>query len=214
MKKLCVMGVLMLAMAPALAEAQNCAGAPSFGQAPFQVGVATAFQDGARGVGGTIAAGGESLFAGAQLSMLSFSNVDASHTNIAAFGGADLAVDPDRRLFVCPAALVGFGSGPDVGAVDISTIDFRGGGSIGLIAHDRDPIMVVPSFGLSMGWQRMKASWSGQTATDSDTFGIASLGVGFIFNKRVGIVPSISVPFSAPQSDVTFTLGLAYNFGR
>jgi hypothetical protein len=213
MKKLCVIAVVMLA-APAAAEAQNCAGAPSFGQAPFQVGVATAFQDGARGVGGTFAAGGESVFAGAQLSMLSFSNVDAHQTNIAAFGGADVAVDPDRRLFVCPAALVGFGSGPDVGTADISTIDFRGGGRVGLIAHDTDQIMVVPSFGLSLGWQRMKASLSGQTATDSETFGVASLGVGFVFNRRIGIVPSISIPFSAPQSDVTFTLGMAYNFGR
>jgi hypothetical protein len=74
--------------------------------------------------------------------------------------------------------------------------------------------MVVPTFGLAAAWQRVTAEFRGAEQHQSDTFGVANLGVGFILDRRVGITPRISIPFSVSDSDVVFTLSLAFNFGR
>ncbi|MGH9253237.1 MAG: hypothetical protein ACRD3C_01570 [Vicinamibacterales bacterium] len=194
------------------AEAQLCGGAPSFAQAPMQVGVSAAFRDGAQGVGGHFAGGGQALFGGVGLGVVNFSDLDATQTNITAFGGADLGVSGTNSVFVCPVAAVRFGVGPDIGPIDVSSVGLHGGGSVGVIASSTPSLMVVPTFGLAAAWQRVTFD-TGTTERDvSDTFGIANLGVGFIFNRNVGITPSISIPFSVADSDVVFTLAFAFNF--
>jgi hypothetical protein len=47
----------------------------------------------------------------------------------------------------------------------------------------------------------------------TDTTGAANVGVGFIFNERIGITPSIVIPFSVADSDVVFSLAFTFNFG-
>ena len=208
----CVIGASLFFVSSA--EAQLCGGAPSFAQTPMQVGVATAFRDGAQGVGGHFAGGGEALFGGAGIRRVNFSPFDATETGVSAFAGADLAVAENQNVFVCPLASVSFASGPDIGGVDVSSVGFEGGGSVGVIASSTNTFMVLPTFGLAAAWRRVTADFRGAEQHQSDTFGIANLGVGFIFNRHVGITPSISIPFSVSDSDVVFTLALAFNFGR
>ena len=197
------------------AEAQLCAGLPSFRDQPMQVGLAASFTDGARGVGGTFAFGGESLFAGAGVSVLNFSDLDSLATDVSAFVGADLQADTDGRVFLCPSGAVGFGVGPDLGAVDISTAALRGGGQVGVIASDQSGLLVIPTFGLFAIYSNVTAEFGGSEESSSDTSGLANLGVGFVFNRNVGITPSIAIPFSAAGgSDVIFTLQFTFNFGR
>jgi hypothetical protein len=43
---------------------------------------------------------------------------------------------------------------------------------------------------------------------------VASLGVGFIVNRNVGITPSLAIPFSAGSDDPVFTIRITFNFGR
>ena len=65
---------LLLVASPAYA--QLCLGAPTFRTAPYQVGIAASFTDGARGVEGTFAGGGETVFAGAGVSVVNFTVID------------------------------------------------------------------------------------------------------------------------------------------
>jgi hypothetical protein len=58
----------------------------------MQVGVATAFRDGAQGVGGQFAGGGEALFGGVGVRRVKFSASDATETGVSAFAGADLTL--------------------------------------------------------------------------------------------------------------------------
>jgi hypothetical protein len=54
----------------------------------------------------------------------------------------------------------------------------------------------------------------GAEATESDTHGLATFGVGFVFNRRIGITPGISVPFGIlGGSEVAFALAFAMGFG-
>ena len=212
--KLVVSMAIVLLLAASSAEAQFCGGNPSFRDEPYQVGVSTFFTDGARGVEGTFAGGGESLFAGVGVSVTNFTAVDVRATGVAAFAGAEFATDQRSKVLLCPVLRLGFSSGPDIGPVDVSTASVRGGATVGVIASDMDGLMVVPFFGLAAVYDRVTSDFGGVETSFSDTGGIADLGVGFLFNRNVGITPLISVPFSTGGSDVIFTLRLSFNFGK
>jgi hypothetical protein len=195
------------------AEAQLCIGSPSFAQAPLQVGVNASFREGANGVGGHFAGGGQALFGGVGVGVVNFTDLDATETRVIAFGGAELGVDGNDRVFVCPVAAVRFGAGPDIGAIDVSSVGLEGGGSVGVIASSTPSLMVVPTFGLAAAWQRVTLDAGTVERDVSDTFGIANMGVGFIFNRRIGITPSLSIPFSVSDSDAIFHIAFSFNVG-
>lgn len=196
------------------AEAQLCVGAPSFRDNRFQVGVTAALSDGAQGVGGSFGGGGEDFFGVAGVSVLNFSDMDSSATSVSGTLGADLQADQGGRVFVCPVGQVAFGAGPDLGPVDISTFTLSGGGSVGVVASQTDALTVIPTFGLFAVHTRVTAEVGGSERTDSDPSGLASIGVGFLFNRNVAIVPAVLVPFSASNGDAVFSIHLAFNFGR
>jgi hypothetical protein len=48
----------------------------------------------------------------------------------------------------------------------------------------------------------------------SETYGLASLGVGFIFNSNIAVRPSVNIPLGSDLSnDPTFGLTVGYSFG-
>jgi hypothetical protein len=196
------------------ADAQTCAGAPSFRDNPFQIGVSAAFRDGAQGVGGSFAGGGDDIFGVAGVSVLNFSNLDSSATSVSGSIGADLQADQGGRVFVCPVGQIAFGAGPDFGAVDISTFTLSGGGSVGVVASQGNTLAVIPTFGLFAVHTRLTAEARGQEETESDASGLASIGVGFVFNRNVAIIPEVLVPFSAGNADAVFSIHFAFSFGR
>lgn len=210
----CVLALLLVLGVAGAAEAQLCAGAPSFRDGPMQVGLGASFTDGARGVGGSFAYGGGSLFAGAGVSVLNFTEIDSLSTSITASAGADLQADDDGRVFVCPEGAVGFGVGPDLGPVDVSTASVRGGGNVGIVASNTPGLRVIPTFGLFAIYSNVTSEFGSIEESASDTSGLANLGVGFVFNRNVGVLPLLSIPFSTVGgSDVVFTLQFTFNFG-
>ena len=148
MKLVLTSALAMILLSTIPAEAQLCAGAPSFRDNPLQVGASAAFRGGAQGVGGSFAAGGESLFAAAGVSVLNVDDVDSSATTVSGTIGVDLQADDNGRVFLCPIGQVAFTAGPDFGPVDVSTITLTGGVSLGVIASQSDALTVIPTFGL------------------------------------------------------------------
>jgi len=206
--------LLTILVAARPASAQTCLGAPSFRVAPYQAGVAASFTEGLRQVEGTFAGGGESLFAGAGVSVLNFTDIDERTAGVSAFAGAEFATDQRNRVLLCPIVRLGFLAGPDFGPVDLSSVTLQGGGSIGVIAAEDGDLMVVPFFGLSVGYTRVSTEVAGIEESDSDTGGVADLGVGLILTRTVGITPQVSIPFSSGGSDAVFTIRFTFQFGR
>jgi hypothetical protein len=212
MKLAVPVAVVILAVASS-ASAQICSGNPSFRNGPYQVGITAAVTDGAQGVGGTFAGGGESLFAGVGLSVLNYSGIDARSTTVSGFGGAEFATDDRNTVLFCPVAELSFGVGPDIGAVDISTLGLQAGVNVGVVASDAGGLMVVPTFGLAAVVQRVSADFGALETSDTDTGGVANVGVGLIFNRNVAVTPRLLIPFSTGSNDVIFTVTLSFNFG-
>ena len=215
MRSACVATVMLSTLLiTRTAEAQVCAGNPSFANRPYQASITAAFTEGAHAMGGGFGAGSESFFASAGVSVINFRELDATSTQISAGAGAELATNQRRTVFVCPLASVSFGSGPDVGGIDVSTINLGAGGSIGVIASQTAALMIVPTFGLAAIYSRVSAEFQGRDATESDSSGRASVGVGFILNENVGITPALAIPFSAGNADPIFEIRLSFGFGR
>lgn len=208
----CVLLLTLVAAKPA--SAQICLGAATFRDAPYQAAVAASFTEGVREVEGSFAGGGESVFAGAGVSVVRFTPGNERTAGVSAFAGAEFATDQGDRVLLCPVVRLGFLAGPDFGPVDVSSVALQGGASVGVIASQQGDLMVVPFFGLSAVYQRVSTDVGGIESSASDTGGVADLGVGLIFNRTVAITPLVSIPFSAGGSDAVFTIRLSFNFGR
>jgi hypothetical protein len=206
-----LMGAVILTASPA--QAQLCAGAPSFRTAPYQVGVNTAFTSGAQGVGGHFAAGGGTLFGGGGVGFVNYSDLDSSAAEVSGFAGADLSLTSSERVFVCPMAQIAFGVGPDIGIVDASTFAVEGGGSVGVMASQTEGLSIIPTFAVTVIYTKVSFDTGAVDNSQSDGSGVASVGVGFLLNENVSITPSIGIPFSTSDSDPIFRIRFAFQFG-
>jgi hypothetical protein len=204
--------VLVLAAKPA--AAQLCVGNPSFVYGAYQPSIAAGFSSGVRGVEAGVAAGGNTLFGGAGLLLMNFTDIDVKTAGVYGNVGAELAVDRANKIMVCPAVRLDVLAGPDVGPVDNSTVALQGGASIGMIVSDQGDMQIVPFFGLALVHNRLSSSFAGSETTFTDNGGHADFGVGFVFNHTTGIIPSVSVPFDLGGSDATFMIRFAFNFGK
>jgi hypothetical protein len=206
--------LVLLVLAAKPAAAQLCTGNPSFVYAPYQASIAAMFSNGVRGIEAGAAAGGKTIYGGAGLLVLNFTDINVRTAGVFAHVGAELAADRANKVMFCPAVRLDVLAGPDVGPVDNSSIALQGGGSIGMIVSDSNDMQIVPFFGLAVVHTRFSTSIGGGETTFSDNGGHADLGVGFIFNHTAGITPSVSIPFSTGGSDATFMIKFAFNFGK
>ena len=196
------------------AAAQLCVGNPSLAYAPYQASLGASFSESVRGIDAAFAAGGQTIFGGAGVSILNFTDIDVRTAGVFGFDGAELAVDKENKIMFCPLARLDVLAGPDIGPVDVSSTAFQGGASIGVIVSDMGDMQVVPFFGLALVYERLKSDFANTETTFSDTGGVADLGVGLVFNKTAAITPLVSIPFGVGASDFTFTIRFAFNFGR
>ena len=195
-------------------QAQVCSGAPSFREAPGQIDVSAAFSADAQAFGASATAGGRTAFGGGGFAVTSFDGPLSTATSVSGTVGADLPVDRDERVFVCPFGSAAFTIGPDVGSINVNGFSVLGGAQVGVLAAESGNLRVIPTFGVALLYQRVTLDAPGfQPSAESDTSGLATIGVGFVFNGRTGLIPAIVIPFAIPDPDVAFSLSFAFNFG-
>jgi hypothetical protein len=120
------------------AEAQLCRGGPSFAALPYQVAAIAEFGDDTRGFGGDFFVGGRYLFGGAGFAVRDVESTNSTATEVTSRVGLDLPVSRVQRIHVCPSGFVSFGTGPDVGDVDVSTFRVGAGVRAGVAVRDTD----------------------------------------------------------------------------
>jgi hypothetical protein len=208
----------LLCLAGADASAQTCVGLPSFSQAPYQASAGMAFAEGVQAFGGGGALGSENIFIGGTLAFTSVDAADATATSFGAQFGAPYVLSERERIEVCPVGSVIVTSGPDLDQdgveVDVSGVGLRGGGRMGLVAFESGNVEVVPTFGLDIAYDRVKAETGTDEATVRDTYVIVRAGVGFVLNRNLAVVPALSVPLGVDDSDPEFSFVVAYQFGQ
>jgi hypothetical protein len=122
---------------------------------------------------------------------------------------------------LCPVARLALGMGPDAEAgnssVDNSSTDLHFGLALGTEMGANRQLRILPTAGLGLQHTKLKSEVTGPgagTSEISETYGLARLGVGFVFNQQISVRPTIDIPVASDLvSDPTFGLTVGYNFG-
>jgi hypothetical protein len=209
---------------PTLASGQVCSGFASFAEGPFQVFGSAGFNDNAKSFGGGFAFGGAGPFGQLSIGTTTFNDLDGSSFNFAGGAGYQFTLDQRGLVHLCPAASVAFASGPnniDVfgdGSVvlDLSETDLVFGLGIGAVASRSGQTQIIPNGSLAFVSATAKGSddVSGTSDSQSETFGLFTMGLGFVFNQVFTLHPSVTIPFGLDGASTTFGVTLSVTFGQ
>jgi hypothetical protein len=73
---------------------------------------------------------------------------------------------------------------------------------------------VVPTVGMEIRRASASGEFLGVEETASDTYALANLGVGLVFNSRMALTPMVAIPFGLEGSDALFGVAFSMHFGR
>jgi hypothetical protein len=219
MRRSLVVSLALLAVVRAPAVAQTCEGLASFSAGQMQVAGNAQFSEFTNSWGGSFSYGLPSgLYGGASLSTTSFDGIDQNSLGIGAHAGYQMAVGRTGQFQLCPVARLGLGMGPDDDAANInsSSTDAHFGLALGTSMGANPRMRILPTAGLGLQYSKAKVENTapgGATLEGSDTYGLARLGIGFVFNQQIAVRPSIDIPLGLDNSDASFGITVGYNFG-
>jgi hypothetical protein len=197
--------------------AQACLGMPSFASGPMQVAGGATFGDGATAFGGSFGYGAPTgLYGKAGVGTTSYDGLDASSFDFGVSGGYQIKLKPSQKTEVCPVASLSFGSGPnDVGGdIDMSSRNISFGAAAGMSVGHNPRLMILPNASFQFANTRLEIESATLSGANSESYGLLTLGTGFVFNSRFSVNPSISIPVGLSGSDAAFGLAGAINFGN
>ena len=208
---------LCVAFAASTADAQTCQGYSSFSAGPLRVGGDLGFGNDVSIYAADLSYSprGNKLFIGGALGAASFDGLDGTALALGGQGGYQIEVKSmSHQVQVCPVASIQYLSGPsDINGsgIDMSTLSFQGGMQVGARFRGSPQLELVPTGGLSIAHTSVELDGSGADAL-TDTYGILSLGTGFVFNRNLSLVPLLSIPMGLEGADPSFQLSVSYNF--
>jgi hypothetical protein len=221
MRRSLVVSLALLAVFGSRAVAQTCQGLAPFSAGQLQVAGSAHFGEFSNTWGGSVTYGIPSgIYGGADLSTESFDNDGGSSLGIGAHAGYQMKLGRTGKMHLCPNASLALGMGPDDEANDInaSQTHLKFGLALGTEMGSTPRMRIIPTGGLGLQYSKAKVedtSPGGTTVEDSETYGVARLGVGFVFNQQISVRPTIDIPLGSDlYSDPTFGLSVGYNFGK
>ena len=219
MRRSLVVSLALLAIIRSQAAAQACQGLASFSAGQMQVAGNAQFGDLTNSFGAGVAYGLPSgLYAGANISTTSFDGADASSLGVGANVGYQMSVGKGSKISLCPVARLAIGMGPDEEAFDInsSSTDLHFGLAVGTQMGKNPRMQILPTAGLGLQHTKFKVEDTapgGSTVEASETYPLARIGVGLIFNQQISVRPTIDIPISSDLNETSFGVTVGYNFG-
>jgi hypothetical protein len=199
------------------AVAQTCVGMPSFAAGRMQVSGGAQFADGASSVGASFGYGSpKGLYGKAGIGSTSYDAFDGSSFDLNFAGGYQIRMQ-HRAAELCPVASLSLGSGPnDVlgSGVDMSNRTFAFGAAFGGSVGRNPQVRILPNASFQFANTRVTLDNGTSSPSDSETYGLLTLGTGFVFNSRYSLNPAVNIPIGLDGGDASFGLMGAINFGR
>ena len=96
----------------------------------------------------------------------------------------------------------------------MSSRTFAFGAAIGAQVGHNPQMQIVPNASFQFANTRLSMDDGTDSVADSESYGLLTLGTGFVFNSRYSLNPSLSIPMGLDGSDIAFGLSGAINFGR
>jgi hypothetical protein len=96
----------------------------------------------------------------------------------------------------------------------MSSRTFAFGGSVGVGVGGSSQVRILPNASFQFANTRATLDNGTISSSASESYGLLTLGSGFVFNSRFSLNPSLSFPVGLDGGDVSFGLIGAMNFGR
>ena len=209
---------LPLALLTTKAAAQTCVGMPSFASGQMQIAGGGTFADGGSSFGGTFGYGTpKGLYGKAGIGTTQYDAFDGSSFDVNLGGGYQIPLQTSGTAELCPIANLSLGSGPNdvFGAgVDMSSRTFALGATVGARVGHSTQVRILPNASFQFANTRVSVDDGTDSVADSESYGLLTLGTGFVFSSRFSVNPSISIPVGLDGSSASFGLVGAMNFGR
>ncbi len=218
MRRTLLLSLALPLMLGTKAAAQTCVGMPSFSSGHMQLAGGSSFADGANGFGGTFGYGApKGLYGKAGIGTTSYDGLDGSSFDFGVGGGYQIPLQTSRTAELCPVASLSLGSGPnDIAGsgVDLSSRTFAFGASLGALVNKSSKVQILPNAAFQFANTRSTVDDGTNSVSGSESYGLLTLGTGFVFHSRFSVNPSVSIPMGLSGSSSSFGLGGAINFGR
>jgi outer membrane autotransporter protein len=221
MRRSLIVPLALLAIVKSPAAAQTCQGMASYSAGQLQVAGNAQFPEARKVWGGSISYGQVSgIYGGADLSTTSFDGLDQSSLGLGAHAGYQMKLGRTQKMALCPVASLALGMGPDDDALEINSSQTNAhvGLALGTEMGASRQMRIIPTAGFGLQYSKAKVedtSPGGQTFEASETYGLARLGVGFVFNQQISVRPTVDIPVASDLvSDPTFGITVGYNFGN
>jgi outer membrane protein with beta-barrel domain len=221
MRRSLVVSLALLAIVRSPVVAQTCQGLASFSTGKLQVAGNVQLPEARKVFGGSVTYGMPSgIYAGADLSNTSIDNDGGSSLGFGAHAGYQMKLGRTGKMNVCPVASLALGMGPDDEAADInsSSTDVHFGFALGTDMGRTPRMSIIPTAGLGLQYSKFKQEDTGpggSTSEASETYALARLGLGLVFNQQISVRPTIDIPLGSDLSnDPIFGVTVGYNFGK
>jgi hypothetical protein len=147
----------------------------------------------------------------------SYDGLDGSSFDFAVGGGYQIPLHTSRTAELCPVANVSLGSGPnDIAGsgVVMSSRTFAFGASVGALVSRSTQMQILPNASFQFANTRLSVDDGTTSVSGSESYGLLTLGTGFVFNSRFSVNPSVSIPMGSDAASTAFGLSAAMNFGH
>lgn len=207
-----------LAIVAASAQAQVCTGSASFSAGSLRIGGNAEWGNDTRMIGGGLAFGSREWFGGVGVGGMTYDDFDGTTLVINGSGGYQMMLGKTSAVGLCPVASFALGIGPDDiegSGTDLSARAATAGLQIGTAVQGAEGFQVVPSAGLAFAWAEveLEGGFFGDFE-ESETFGIASLALGLVFNEIFTVQPRVGFPFAIEDADPSYGVAIGVQFGR
>jgi hypothetical protein len=205
----------LVLLVPAGAAAQICVGAPALTEnSSGNVGFGASFFEGGRVVGADATYGGPAFVTGS-FRYTDYENSELSLKTVGVGFGYDF--DGGEGVRVCPTLAARYGFGLRLLGSDYTVIDVMPGVGIGMLVNVSSSIDVAPFAQGAIVWSRSKTEITGPIEdvdnTATDTSGLLSFGARAIFNGRLSLGPTLSVPIERGGGDGDVAFGFTLSVG-
>jgi len=221
MRRSLVVSLAVLAIVRSQAAAQTCQGLASYTAGQLQVAANAQFPKSSKVWGGSFSYGLPSgIYAGADLSSTSYDapagGDSQSSLGIGAHAGYQMKLGRTGKMALCPVANLALGMGPDDKAADLNSSQTHAnfGFALGTEMGASQQMRILPTAGLGLQYDKLKVEQGGVSGAGSETYGLARVGVGFVFNQQISVRPTVDIPLGSDlNNDPIFGLSVGYNFG-
>ena len=208
--------LLLSVMISARVAAQACLGLPSLASHPVNLGIGAEFADGAKAYGARLGFGSPTAFGGVSAALTDYDNLDDGSTTLGFDGGLSFPVGVSRRAAMCPIASIGYEFGPNVetglGELEFGTLSLGAGVAFGGVAYSTEGLQILPFASAQLAYARVRAEFDDESDSESETFGLIDLGLGFQFSERFVVRPAFAIPLGLDDSDPVFGLSFVIGF--